>query len=93
MAGVEQLLSLAKVVPLLFVEFADLDMLSRLVDCALLALGVTFLDFAMDGFPMFGRAVFAEAPFLELTLVLAFAVDGLGACLSVHASPFWILTF
>jgi hypothetical protein len=93
LAGVEQLLSLAKVVPLLFVEFVDLDMLSRLVDYALLALGVTFLDLAVDGFPMFGCAVLAEAPFLELTLELSLALDELGAYLSVHASPFWPLTF
>lgn len=30
-------------------------------------------------------AVLAEALFLELTLILAFAVDGLGAHLSIYA--------
>lgn len=73
--GIEQLLNLAKIVTLLFIEFFDLNMLSRLVDCTLLALSLTLLDLAVNGFPMFGRAVLAEAPFLELTLVLAFAVD------------------
>ena len=79
--------------PLLSVELFDLDMLSRLVDCAFLALGVAFLDLAVDGFPMFGRAILAKAPFLELTLELALAVNGLGESLNMHASPFWTLTF
>jgi hypothetical protein len=74
----KQLPSLAKVVSLLFVEFLVLDMLSGLVDCAFLALCVTFLDLAVDGFPMVGCAVLAEAPFLELTLILAFAADRSG---------------
>jgi hypothetical protein len=77
-AGLEQLISLAKVVSLLFVQFLGLDMLSGLVDCAFLALCVSFLDFAVNDFPMFGCAVLAEAPFLELTLILAFAADRSG---------------
>jgi hypothetical protein len=76
--GVEQLPSLAKVVSLLFVEFLVLDMLSGLVDCAFFALCVTFLDLAVNDFPMVGCVVLAEAPFLELTLILAFAVDRSG---------------
>jgi hypothetical protein len=79
-------------VPLLFVEFLDLDVLSRLVDCAFLALSLTFLDLAVDGFPMLGCAVLAEAPFLELTLELALAVDELEANPSMHALMFWTLT-
>jgi hypothetical protein len=74
-AGLEQLISLAKVVSLLFVEFLDPDMLSGPVDCAFLALCVTFLDLAVNGLPMFRCAVLAEAPFLELTLILAFPAD------------------
>jgi hypothetical protein len=75
-------------VSLLFVEFLDLNMLSGLVDCTFLALCVTFLDLAMNGFPMFGCAVLAKPPFLELALVLALAVDELRsksehACLNV----------
>ena len=77
---IEQVLNLAKIVPLLFVELFDLNMLSRLVDCAFLALSLTFLDLAVDGFPMLGCAVLAEAPFLELTLVLALAVATLATC-------------
>lgn len=72
---IEQLLSLAKVVSLYFVEFLDLDMFSKFVDCTFLALSLTSLDLAVDDFPILGLAVLAEAPFLELTLILAFAAD------------------
>lgn len=82
--GIEQLLNLAKVVALLFVELFDLEMLSRFVDCTFLALGLPLLDLAVDDFPIIGCAVLAEAPFLELTFVLAFAVDWLGAYLGIH---------
>lgn len=73
--GFEQLFSLAEVVSLLLVEFLGLDILSGLVNCAFLALSLTFLDLAVDDFPILGLAVLAEAPFLELTLVLAFTAD------------------
>ena len=85
LTGVEQLFNLAKVVAFLFVEFLDLNAPSRFVDCAILALELPFLNLAVNGLPIFGCAVLAEAPFLELTLVLAFAVDGLGAHLSIYA--------
>ena len=91
--GIEQVLNLAKIVPPLFFELFDLNMLSRLVDCTLLALVLTLLDLAVDGFPIFGCAVLAEAPFLELTLVLALAADGLGADTKIHTLKFWTLTF
>ena len=84
--GSEQFLNLAKVVALLFVEFFYLNVLSRFVDCTFLALVLPLLDLAVDGFPIFGCAIFAEAPFLELTFVLAFAVDGLGEYLNIRAS-------
>ena len=91
--GVEQLFNLSKIVAFLFVELFDLNMLSRLVDCTLLALVLRLLDLAVDGLPIVGCAVLAEAPFLELTLVLALAADGLGADTKIHASKFWTLTF
>ena len=91
--GVEQLFNLSKIVAFLFVELFDLNMLSRLVDCTLLALVLTLLDLAVDGFPIFGCAVLAEAPFLELTLVLALAEYELGADTKIHALQFWTLTF
>lgn len=81
--GIEQVLNLAKIVPPLFFELLDLNMLSRLVDCTLLALVLTLLDLAVDGFPIFGCAVLAEAPFLELTLVLALASDETVFCFHV----------
>lgn len=93
MTGVEQLSNLSKIVAFLFVELFDLNMLSRLVDCTLLALVLTLLDLAVDGFPIIGCAVLAEAPFLELTLVLALAADGLGADTKIHTFKFWTLTF
>lgn len=84
--GIEQLLNLAKVVALLFVELFDLNILSRFVYCTFLALALSLLDLAVDDFPIFRCVVFAKAPFLESTLVLTFAVDGLGAYLNIHAS-------
>jgi hypothetical protein len=79
-------------VALLFVKFLHLDMLSRLVDGTLLALALTFLDLAVDDFPMLGCTVLAKAPFLELTLVLALAGDESGAHLSIDGSGFGTLT-
>ena len=70
---------------LFFVELLDLDKPPRSVDCTLLALVLPLLNFAVNDLPVFGCAIFTEAPFLELTLVLAFAVDGLGAYPSIHA--------
>ena len=91
--GVEQLFNLSKIVAFLFVELFDLYLPSRPIDYTVLALVVTFLDLAVDGLPIVGCAVLAEAPFLELTLVLALAADGLGADTKIHASKFWTLTF
>ena len=85
LTGVEQLFNLAKVVAFLFVEFLDLNAPSRFVDCAILALDLPLLNLAVNGLPIFGCAVLAKAPFLELTLVLAFAVDGLEAYLSIRS--------
>ena len=60
---------------LLFVNFLLLNMLPRFVDCTRFALFLPFLDLAVNDLPSCGSAVFAEAPFLELTLVLAFTAD------------------
>jgi hypothetical protein len=86
LAGAEQLSSLAKVVAFLFVELLDFNTLSRFIDCAFLALDLPFLNLAVNGFPIFRCAVLTEAPFLELTLVFAFAVDGSEEHLSVRSS-------
>ena len=83
--GVEQLFNLSKIVAFLFVELFDLYLPSRPIDYTVLALVVTFLDLAVDGLPIVGCAVLAEAPFLELTLKLALAVDELEANPSMHA--------
>jgi len=93
LTGVEQLSNLSKIVAFLFVELFDLYLPSRPIDRTVLALVVTLLDLAVDGLPIFGCAVLAEAPFLELTLVLALAADGLGADTKIHALKFWTLTF
>ena len=74
-------------------QLFDLYLPSRPIDRTVLALVVTLLDLAVDGLPIFGCAVLAEAPFLELTLVLALAADGLGADTKIHALKFWTLTF
>jgi len=88
LTGVEQLFSLSKVVAFLFVELFELYLPSRPIDYTFLALVVTLLYLAVDGFPIFGCVVLAEAPFLELTLVLAFTVDVLEAYVSIHAPGF-----
>jgi len=75
-------------VTLLFLNFLDPNKFSRLVDVTFLALGLTLLDFAVNGLPVFGGAVFAEAPFLELPLVLAFAVDASGACPNIQSARY-----
>ena len=93
LTAVEQLFNLSKIVAFLFVELFDLYLPSRPIDYTVLALVVTLLDLAVDGLPIFGCAVLAEAPFLELTLVLALAADGLGADTKIHASKFWTLSF
>ena len=76
--GTDQLPNLSESVTLLFVKLFGMDVLSRLVNCTLLALSLTFLNFTMDDIPVCGRAVLAELPFLELALILALAVDELG---------------
>jgi hypothetical protein len=77
--GTDQLPNLSKRVTLLFVKLFGMDVLPRLVNCTLLALSLTLLDFTMDDIPIYRRAVLTELPFLELTLILALAVDELGA--------------
>jgi hypothetical protein len=89
----EQLFNCAKVVPSLLVEFLHLDKLARLVDCTFPALSLPILDLAVNQFPLFRGAVLPEAPFFELTLVLAFAVTVSGAYLGVHSPEFKLLTF
>ena len=84
LAGVEQLFNLAKVVAFLFVELFDLHTLSRFIDRAFLALDLPFLKLPVNGLPIVGCAVLAKAPVLELTLVLAFAVDELEAYPSIR---------
>ena len=73
LTDLEQLFNSTKVVALLFVEFLHLDMLSRPIDCTLLALPLTFFDLAVNDFPVLGCTVFPKLPFLELTLILALA--------------------
>ena len=86
LTGNEQLFNPAKAVALLFVELLDPNMLPKFVDCAFLALFLPLLYFAVDDFPIVGCAVLAKTPVLELTLVLAFAVNGLEAYLSIQSS-------
>jgi len=89
----EKLFDRVEIVALLFVEFFRLDKLSRLVDCTLPVLLLTFLDLTVNYFPVFGCTVLSEAPFLELALVLAFAVGESGVCLGVNNTERPILTF
>jgi hypothetical protein len=73
---------------LLFVKFLHVHILSRSVDCTSLALFLAPLDLAVDDFPIHGCTILPEAPFLELTLILSFAVDWLEVCLSIHGLMF-----
>jgi hypothetical protein len=58
----------------LFDEHLPRNFLATFADHAHLASLLTLCDFAVDSSPAYCCTVLAEAPFLELPLVLAFAV-------------------
>lgn len=79
---------------LLFVDFLLLNMLSKLVDCTSLALSLAFFDLPVNNLPSCCCAVFPEPPFLELALILSFAVSTSASCYrSKHRDMIQMATF
>lgn len=68
-----QLFSGPKIMALLFVELFGLHSPATLVDNTLLGLLFPLLYSAVNDLPILAPAVFLEAPFLELALILSFA--------------------